>query len=294
MAWRGGADPRPGIPSLALGALACGTDFPAPLVLRQPLDRFLAGQLRPAGQRDHEVRRDPQHAGLTAGFEELAQLGAAAVDLVPAGKVEGQPVGVRASEDVDGQLAPGAERQVRRQPGDQRLDRVLDVLARDPLPGPDQRVPGALPHVAQVHGVDPVRHPARAPHVLAVGARRGTARLLLTGLVDRADRHPAAPAPPRCLLKPGHGEPPHHAHRRGRVPDRVVQQPLGLVRRPVPGMPGNGPPVHPRQLAGQRRHVLARLQPRLCAGKTRPQQPHQLGPFPKPQPGAYPCGSSRL
>jgi hypothetical protein len=117
--------------AVALGALTGGADLPAPLALRQPLDRFLAGQFRPAGQHDHEVRRDPQHVGLAAGLEELAQLGAGAVDLVPAGEIEAQPVGVRGSEDVDGQLPLGAERQVRRQPGDQRLDRVLDVLGRD-------------------------------------------------------------------------------------------------------------------------------------------------------------------
>jgi hypothetical protein len=53
-----------------------------------------------------------------------------------------------------------------RQPHDQGLDRVLDVLLRDPLPGADQRVPGPGPHVRQVDRVDPVCHPARAPHVL--------------------------------------------------------------------------------------------------------------------------------
>jgi hypothetical protein len=38
-------------------------------------------------------------------------------------------------------------------------------------------------------------------------------------------------------------EPPHRAHRRARVPDRVVQQPLRLVRCPVSGEPSDRPPV---------------------------------------------------
>ena len=57
MTRRGGGDPRPGVPSLALGALPRGTDLPAPLVLDQPPDRLRAGQLDPRDQRDGEVRR---------------------------------------------------------------------------------------------------------------------------------------------------------------------------------------------------------------------------------------------
>jgi hypothetical protein len=59
-------------------------------------------------------------------------------------------------------------------------------------------------------------------------------------------------------------------------------------------MPGDTPPVHPGQLADQRRHILARLQPWLCPGKAWPQQSQQLIPFPQRQPGAYPDGSGRL
>ncbi len=62
---------------------------------------------------------------------------------------------------------------------------------------------------------------------------------------------------------------------------------------PVPAMPGDAPPVHPATRY-QRRHILARLQPWLCPGETRPQQPQQLIPFPQRQPGAYPDGSGRL
>jgi hypothetical protein len=188
----------------------------------------------------------------------------------------------------------GAEPKIQRQPHDQGLHRVLDLLAGDPLPGADQRVPGAFPHVAQVYGIDPVGHLARAPQVLALDPAGGFAGLFLPGLVDRADHHPAPPPAPRRRLQPGHREPAHLAHRGEGVPARVVQQPLGPARRPVPAAPGDAPPVHTGQLAAQRRHVLARLQPRLCPGKTRPQQAQQLIPFPQRQPGAYADGSGRL
>ena len=132
------------------------------------------------------------------------------------------------------------------------------------------------------------------PRYWRFDSRRGFSGFFLTGLVDRADHHPAPPPAPRRLLQALDREPAHHAHRGGGVPARVVQQPLCPVRRPLPAMPGDAPPVHPGQLADQRGHVLARLQPRLCPGKARPQQPQQLILFPQRQPGAYPDGSGRL
>ena len=50
----------------------------------------------------------------------------------------------------------------------------------------------------------------------------------LPGLINRPDHQAAAPPPaPGRLLQPGHREPAHHAHRGQRVPDRVIEQPLG-------------------------------------------------------------------
>ena len=66
-------------------------------------------------------------------------------------------------------LALSAEPQVQGQPRDQGLHRVLDVFGRDPLPCPGlpgQHVAGLLPHVGQVHRVDPVRDAPGAAHVL--------------------------------------------------------------------------------------------------------------------------------
>ena len=290
-----GGDPGPGIPALALGAGAGGADLPPPPVFEQAFYRLGAGEPGPAGQRDREAGGDPQHVGLAASLQEVPQLGAAAVHLVPADEIEAGAVGVRIRADTDGQLPLGTELQASRQPGGQRPDRIGDVLARDPLPGADQRVPGLLPHIRQVDRVDAVRDAARAPQVLALDAGRGTALLFLARLVQRPDPHPALPAvPPRGPVQPGHGEPAYRAHRRQRVPAGVIQQPLRLVRRPVPGMPGDAPPVALRQVAHQRGHVLARLQPYLRPREARPQQPGQFASFLHRQRGAYPDGSSRL
>ena len=136
---------------------------------------------------------------------------------------------------------------------------------------PISSVPGLLPHQRHVHRVDPVRHPARAAHVLAFHPGGRLARLLLAGLVDRRD-HQAAPPPaaPRRPVQAGRREPADLAHRRQRVPRRPVQQPLRPVRRPVPGMLGHRPPVPLRQLADQRGHVLPRLLPRLASARSTP------------------------
>ena len=295
VARRRGGEPGPGVPPLALGAAPGGADLPAPLVLQQRRDGLRAGQLRAGREREHEVRRHPQHVRLVFGFEVRAQLGAVAVHLVPAVEVRPDPAGGGVLADVDGQLPLGAEPQVQRQAHEQGLHRVLDVLAGDPLAGADQRVPGLFPHVGQVDGVDPVGHLPRAPQVLPLDPAGGLASLLLPGLVDRPDHQAAAPFPaPGRLLQPGHREPAHHGHRGEGVPARVIEQPLGLIRRPVPGVPGDAPPVPLRQLAHHRGGVLARLQPRLGPGEARPQQLQQLSPFPQRQPGAYPDGSSRL
>ena len=71
----GGGQPRPGMPALSL------EPCPAERTLRPPL----------ACQGDAEVPRDAQHVALAAVFEELPQLGAAAVDLSPQKKSNRMP-----------------------------------------------------------------------------------------------------------------------------------------------------------------------------------------------------------
>jgi hypothetical protein len=73
-------------------------------------------------------------------------------------------------------------------------------------------------------------------------------------------------------------EPADLTHRAQGVPDRPVEQPLRTVRRPVPGMLRNSPPVALGYLADQRRNVPARVLPRLRPDETRPQPPQQFGP----------------
>ena len=166
-------------------------------------DGLRAGQLRARGQGEGEVRRHAQYVRLAVVLEELAQLGAAAIDLVAAGEIEAEAVGVHLRAQVDGQLPLGAELQIRRQAHGQGLHRIVDVLGRYPLAGADQRVPGLFPHVRQVHGVDPVGHPARASHVLAFDSRGRLAGFLLPGLVDRCDHQAAAPGGRAALPPPG-------------------------------------------------------------------------------------------
>ena len=240
----GGGDPGPGVPPLTLGPLACGADLPAAvLVLQQRLHRVRAGHPGAGGERDHEGGRGPQDIPLPALLKELAQLSAAAVDLVAADEVERQPVGVCVRQDVDGQLALGAEPQVRRKCRNQGLHRVLDLLFRYPLPGADQRVARLLPDVGQVHRVDAVRDPARAAHVLPLDARRAGPLLLLARLVQRPNGHALPAAAPYRPVQARRGMLPDLAHRRRLIPRCPVQQPLRAVRRPVPAMLGDRPAV---------------------------------------------------
>jgi hypothetical protein len=76
------------------------------------------------------------------------------------------------------------------------------VLARDPLPRGDQRVPGALAGVGQVDGGDPIGHLPGAAEIVALDAGRAVTLLDLAGLVDRADRQAAAAAEAGGLSSP--------------------------------------------------------------------------------------------
>jgi hypothetical protein len=86
-----------------------GADLPGLLALQQLLHGVRAGHGGPGGEGEHEGRRDPQHVRLAALLQVLPQPGAAAVDLVAAGEVEGQAVRPCLVQDADGQLPLGAE-----------------------------------------------------------------------------------------------------------------------------------------------------------------------------------------
>ena len=254
----------------------------------------LAGEPEPAGQEEAEVRRDSQHVGLTAGLQVLPQLSAAAVDLIAAGEVEPDAVSEHLADQVDGQLPLGPERQARGQLHHRAPGRILEMLTGDPLPGGDQRVPGSLAGIGQVHGSDPVSYFPGAAQVVALDAGGALALLDLAGLIDRPDGKAPAAAVAGGLVQSGDGEPAHRPHHRQGVPDRPAEQPLHPVRRPVPGPLGQRPAITSRQITHQRSGVLAGLQPRLHPRETRTHQFQQLIAFPPAKASAYPGGSSRL
>jgi hypothetical protein len=111
-------------------------------------------------------------------------------------------------------------------------------------------MPGLFPHIRQVHRGDPVGHLPGAAQVVPLDAGGALALLDLPGLIDRPDRQAAAPAGLASgLIQALHREPAHYPDRRCTVPDRPVEQPLGLIRRAVPGMLGDRPAIAPGDLA---------------------------------------------
>src|SRR6266487_6554849 len=91
----------PGIPALALGALARGADLPAACALQQLGDGLRARHGDTARQREAEGGGNPQHIALAGLFAELPQFGAGAVDLVAADEVQHGPAGECLGEKVD-------------------------------------------------------------------------------------------------------------------------------------------------------------------------------------------------
>ena len=155
--------------------------------------------------------------------------------------------------------------------------------------GPASRCPPAggrlLPHIRQVHRSDPVRHLPSAAQAVPPGPGGGRALLDLTGLIQRPGHQAAAPArPARRLLQARHREP----------PDLPAEQPLGPVRRLIPGVLGDRLPVTPGQSADQGADVFPRPQPRLWPGEARPQPSRRLSMFPAGKPGPCPGSGSRL
>jgi len=122
--------------------------------------------------------------------------------------------------------------------------------------------------VGAVDEVDRVGDLAGAADVLGLDAGGVLALFLLPGLVEDRDRVRVAHVPDDEVA--------HDAQRLALVPHRVVEQPLGLVRRAVPGVLGDRPAVLAGDVAGQPVDVLARLHPHLPAGEGRAQTPREL------------------
>src|SRR5262249_8564812 len=244
----GGAQPHPPIPALALRAGPRGADLPAVSIVEQAGDRLGAGERDPPRPGEAGARGNPQHIPLAVFFSERAQLGAVAVDLIAAQEIDPGAVGTRLGANIDGQLALGAEPKVRRQAREQRLHRVTEVPGRDPLPGADQRMPGLLAHIRQVHRGNAIGHLAHAPQVLALDTGRGSALLDLAGLIDRADPQALPPASTAGRpIQPRHrGTAPPPSPRRW-LPPPGVGAPAGPAGAPGPPPAGRPPPLCPWQ-----------------------------------------------
>ena len=153
----------------------------------------------------------------------------------------------------------------------------------------------AFLHVRQVHGVDPVFHPARAPQVLPLDTAGGLAFLLLTGLIQRPDPYGA-----RLLGRRAASSRPATANRRTTPIAAKVSQAAWFSSRCVRSgvrSPACSATLQPfrfgRPLITARTYFPA-CSHRLRPHKRRPHQPQQLGTFPLAKPRTYPDGSSRL
>jgi hypothetical protein len=79
----------------------------------------------------------------------------------------------------------GAEHRSLWQPHHLGLHRSSMCSAGDPLPRGDQRVPGAFPHIRQVHRGDPVGSLPRTPWAVPLDLGRVLALPGVAGLIDR-------------------------------------------------------------------------------------------------------------
>jgi hypothetical protein len=141
--------------------------------------------------------------------------------------------------------------------------------------------------VGAVDDVDGVGYLSHAAGVLAFDAGGEAALLLLRGLVEHRRRELVGQVPDNEVT--------HQRRRGGLVPCHVVEQPLHPVRRPIPGVLGQRPPVLAWQVSQQPVDVLARLRPCLPASERARQQGQHLGPLhPGQLGGLYYQPSSRL
>jgi hypothetical protein len=142
----------------------------------------------------------------------------------------------------------------------------------------DQRVPGRG-GIPEVDGDLRVLDPPGSPGVLPLHAGRGSALLEIPCLVD--DQHRARVAE---VLR---GKGAHVIADAVGVPPGAGQQVLHPVRRHVPGMLGERPAVHPRQLGQQPQRERPCPVPRLQPAETGPGPGHQLIQYPQPPARVY-------
>jgi hypothetical protein len=136
------------------------------------------------------------------------------------------------------------------------------VTLSEPAPG---RAPGALDETIalladgrlrlRVHQTMPMQQAAEAHRQLeaAPSTSASSSPSTSAGGTNKAERNTRSEGRPmaRGLLQARHREPPDLAHRRQGVLASPDGQPLGPVRRPIPGVPGDRLPVTPGQSADQ-------------------------------------------
>ena len=169
------------------------------------------------------------------------------------------------------------------------------MLGRDPFPRADQRVPGAFPHVRQVHGIDPVGHLADTAQVL-----RLTPAVQVPALTCPVSSSAPTARPCRRPVLRAASSSPATANRRTTPIASNVSHTARLSSRWVLSgawSPACAAIVHPLRL-GIWLITAAAYLPACSHGSVRAKHgrsnSEQLGAFPACQRGAYPGGSSRL
>ena len=263
---RGGRGPRPGVVAVALAAGPARAGLPR--LLRYQDRQGCHCGLPAGGQRDLEADRDREHVSLPRLLQGLAQLAAAAVDLIAGAERERHPGLDRACHHLRAQHGLGRELRRRRDHGAPTPPIVARPGFRQVEPEVEQRA-GARGHVRHEDHALAVLHLAGDPGVLAGHPHGHGPFLQLRGLIQHHDRGGVTQVRQDEPLQPG--------KRRLPVPGVFRQQRLHPPRRGVPGHLAQLPArLTVTPLAQQRSDIPERSQTRSSLGEHRRDQRLQL------------------
>jgi hypothetical protein len=224
------------------------------------------------------VAGDCEDVGDVPFLQPGAQRPVVPVDLIAGHPAERHACGNGPLDHPPGELRLGRERRVLRDPGRRAALRVTGPGLRQVQLPVDEGVPGRG-RVPEVDRDLRVLDPARRAGVLPLHARRGGALLQVPGLVDDQHRTRVAEVLEDIAA--------HVIADAVSIPLRAGQQVLHPVRRGVPGVLGDRPAVHPRQLRQQPQRERPRPPPRLHPAETGPDPGHQLIKYPQPPARVY-------
>jgi hypothetical protein len=257
-----------------------------PRVGSQPFDGVVGADAAAGGELDPKRAGDLEHVADVVLLAEAAQCAVAAVHLVAGGPRRRLPRVVQRREQIQRELRLGPERDRVVDAGLSSTLRVVGPLLRQVGHSCGDGVP-ARRGVGAVDDVDGVGYLPHAAGILAFDSGGEVALLLLRGLVKHRHRE--------LVGQVGDDEVAHRGRGGALVPRHVVEQTLHPVRRPVPGVLGQRPPVLAWQVSQQPVDVLARLRPYLPASERARQLGKKLGPLrPGQIGGLYHEQSSRL